>query len=407
MEPPLACPPLIQARTQRKRSWERPLAAPMLFAALAWAGGCGRLGAPQVQARLRIGLGAAALAMAPDGHTLAVACRRSNDVWLLDMNSGPEQAPNRIDTGARPRALLFQAGRPGFFVAEGISPNASVALLRLDDHRVARRYQPKGLLGRWLELPQEQRLLAARVGEPLLGVYRSKDWHLVKAVNVGGEVTALYAGQGSWWAATRQADSFVRLSPRDMSLQAVALAGPEPHGLDVDLKGGLAYVACQGRRGEAAPLSLPTPTPLPAVLSPLDVSDTTEADAQAAEDEETDAADAEDTEDVIQRLQDQDAGRFAGGGIAVFRLEDTRRVDYIPLPGGPSFVAASLDGRRLAIACADGQLRMLDLASRKVTHLLQLGGVPGAMQASTDGKELWVALSNVKHLLRVKPGAGW
>lgn len=379
----------------------------MLFAALTLLSACGRLGAPQVQARMRIGLGATAFAMAPDGRTLAVACKRSNDVWLLDMESGPEQAPHRIDTGARPRALLFQAGKPGFFVAEGLSPNASVALIKLDDHRVARRYQPKGSLGRWLELPGEQRLLAARVGEPLLGVYRSKDWHLIKAVNVGGEVTALFADRSHWWVATRQADSLVRLSPRDMSLQAVALAGPEPHGLSVDEKAGLAYVACQGRRGEAAPLSLPTPTPLPSALSPLDLSDTAEADAQSAAAAELDAGDAEDTEEVIRRLQDQDAERYAGGGIAVFRLEDTRRVDYIPLPGGPSFVQASPDGQHLAIACADGQLRMLDLASRKVTHLLRLGGVPGAMQMSGNGKELWLALSNAKQLLRIKPGAGW
>jgi hypothetical protein len=170
MEPAFARTPLTQARTKRKRSWERPLAAPMLFAALGLAVGCGRPGAPQVLARLRIGLGATALALAPDGHTLAVACKRSNDVWLLDMNAGSDQAPQRIDTGARPRALLFQAGRPGFYVAEGLPPNASVALVKLDDHRVARRYQPKGQLGRWLELSGEQRLLAARVGEPLLGI---------------------------------------------------------------------------------------------------------------------------------------------------------------------------------------------------------------------------------------------
>ena len=367
--------------------------------------GCGGSGAPRVLSRLRIGLGATALALAPDGHTLAVACHRSNDVWLVDMQGPADQAPQRIDTGAKPRALLFQADKPAFFVAEGLSPNASVALLKLDDHRVARRYQPKGLLGRWLELPQEQKLLAARLGEPLLGIYRSKDWHLIKAVNVGGEVTAIDQAFGSWWVATRQADSLARLSPRDMALQAVALAGPEPRSLAIVRASGLAYVACQGRRGEASPLILPTPTVTVSKLSPLDVSDTAEALTDTAA--ELDDEDAADTEELSQELNEDDALRFAGGGIAIFRLEDTRRLDYIPLPGGPTFALPSPDGKRLAIACGDRQLRMLDLATRKVTHLMKLGGSPGAMQLSPDGKELWIALSNVKQLLRVAPGLGW
>jgi len=290
----------------------------MLF--LAWAclsAGCGASGAPVIHSRLRIGLGATAMALDPEEATLAVACRRSNDVWLLDMaRQGADLG--RIDTGSKPRALLFNGDKPSFYVAEGVSPNASVALIKRSDRRVARRYQPKGLLSRWLELPKENRLLAARLGEPLLAVYRLKDWHLVKAVPVGGEVTALAADAEHWWAATRQADSLARLSPRDLSLQAVALAGPEPRGLALAPKQGLAFVACQGRLGEAAPLALPTATPQDSGLSPLTPSaDTDDMDSGEGADEPDNAADAEDAVDETSTAQ---AGpdRFAGGGSGDF-----------------------------------------------------------------------------------------
>jgi hypothetical protein len=378
----------------------------MLFLALL-AGACAKPGAPTVLGRLRIGLGATALALAPDGRTLAVACRRSNDVWILDMKSGA--GLGHIDTGAKPRALFFPGDKPAFFVAEGVSPKASVALIKLSDQRVARRYHPRGLLSRWLVLADQDRLLAARLGEPLLGVYRLKDWHLVKAVTVGGEVTAMAADKDAWWAATRQADSLARLSPRDLSLQAVALAGPEPRGLALDSSAGQAYLACQGRQGEAVPMALPTPTAGKEILSPLSpsVEEDDMGDSLAAVDEPVDVDDEEIPASVGSAVTQKKDARFDGGGVAVFRLKDTRRVDYIDVPGGPTQVLLSPDGQRLALGCADGQLRMLDLASRKVVHILRLGGVPGAMQASPDGKELWIALSDNKQLLRVKAGQGW
>jgi DNA-binding beta-propeller fold protein YncE len=373
----------------------------MLFLALL--ASCTRVGAPQVTARLRIGLGASALALSPDGRTLAVACKRSNDVWILDMAKGV--GLDRVDTGARPRALLFHREKPDFYVAEGLSPNASVALINLADQRVARRFKPQGLVSRWLALPGLDRILTARLGEPLLGVYRLKDWHLVKSIPVGGEVTALAKDEDAWWAATRQADSLARLSPRDLSLQAVALAGPEPRGLALDTRLGRAYVACQGRVGEAAPLMLPSPEPTSEVLSPLSDSAGTEEDEDAALSPSAEGDDGDDEEAGLSTTASVD--RFAGGGIAVFSLQDTRRLDYIEVPGGPTHVELSPDGQHLALACADGQLRVFDLGERKVGQILRLGGVPGAMMASPDRQELWIALSDAKQLLRVKPGVGW
>jgi len=47
------------------------------------------------------------------------------------------------------------------------------------------------------------------------------------------------------------------------------------------------------------------------------------------------------------------------------------------------------------------------LAARKVVFSLRLGGAPGALMLSPSGKQLWIALSNVKQLLVVDPGRGW
>jgi hypothetical protein len=406
MEPAFTGAALKPTAKKTDQRWERLLAAPMLFLAWAALAGCGASGAPVIHSRLRIGLGATAMALGPDQSTLAIACHRSNDVWFLDMDQKGADL-GRIDTGSRPRALLFNGDKPSFFVAEGVSPNASVALIKRSDQRVARRYQPRGLLSHWLELHAENRLLAARLGEPLLAVYRLKDWHLVKAVPVGGEVTALAADKDHWWATTRQADSLARLSPRDLSLQAVALAGPEPRGLVLDSGQGLAYVACQGRLGEAVPLALPSPTPPDSGLSPLTPSAESD-DIEAGEN--TDATDnSADEEDAADESVSAQAGpdRFAGGGLAVFRLDDTRRLDYAEVPGGPTYLALSKDGLRVALACADGQLRIFDLAARKVVYTLRLGGVPGAMLLSPNGRQLWVALNNVKQLVVVDPGQGW
>ncbi|MGH7442114.1 MAG: hypothetical protein ACREKE_05505, partial [bacterium] len=60
----------------------------------------------------------------------------------------------------------------------------------------------------------------------------------------------------------------------------------------------------------------------------------------------------------------------------------------------------------LALDCADGVLRFLDLKERKVTGTLDLGGRPGALAALPDGR-LAVALRDKKALVVVVPGSGW
>jgi hypothetical protein len=377
----------------------RRLAALLLF--LGMAAGCRKAAAPVVAARFRVGLGAVSLSASADGKQLAVACRRSNDVWVLALPSGEVVA--RVDTLPKPRAVLFHPQGGSYYVAEGLS---SVAQVRLSDRRVARRFRPRWRVTRMAWEPASGRIFAGHQGLPLLGVYRLKDMHLETSVDVGGEVVDLAFTAETAWVLTREADGLEQLSLRDMSLKAAALTGPDPRALC--LEGAQAWVACHGRVGKAGALALPTEAPSPEALSPLS-STADDGDAApltqelAAADQADDAADQEDLSPTAQ-AEDH---RFDGGGVALFQLDELRRVDYLALPGGPVALAVAPSGRELAVACEDGRLRMLDLESRRVSAELDLGGRPSAMLPDPHGDGLLVALSNQKAVLRVRLPPPW
>jgi DNA-binding beta-propeller fold protein YncE len=367
----------------------RRRAALLLFSALL-AAGCGRGKAPAIESTWRIGLGAAAIALDPAQAQVAVACSRSNDVWVLKLKDGA--LLHRIDTLPRPRAILFDPVKPAFFVAEGLS---SVAQVRLEDERVARRFKPRSRVGRLSYEPVSGRLFGGHVGLPTLGVYRLRDMHLESSLAVGGEAVDLAFDGNRAWVATRKADALVQLSLTDMSVRNAILAGPDPRHLDLRPGQDRALLACHGRTGEAAPLALPTPVPSPNALSSLQgISESAEEEVEAFEEEALEEEDASDPS-------------WDGGGLAVFRLSDARRLDYLELPGGPIAALASPDASRAAVACEDGVLRMVDLKRRRVLGELELGGRPGAMIRHPDGKRLLIALYDAKALLVVRPGAGW
>jgi hypothetical protein len=387
MEPAIARAPLIQRLSHFGKAPRGRLgAALLLFAGLS---GCARDGAPMLTETWRIGLGALSLAVDAQGAALAVACSRSNDVWVLNLADGSLR--HRIDTLPRPRAVLFHPERELFFVAEGLS---SVAQVRLEDQRVARRVRPRSRVSRLAYEPVRERLFGAHQGLPTLGVYRLRDMHLESSLAVGGEVSDLAFGDGDAWLVTRQADALVRLTLIDLSVKASVLAGPEPRGLDLLTGLDRALVACHGRKGEASPLALPTPVPSPDTLAPA---------APEGEEPGPEAALAEAEPSPLPS-----GGRhWDGGGLAVYRLSDVRRLDYIELPGGPMAVMADAQGRRAAVACADGKLRIVDLEKRKVLHSMDLGGRPGAVQRHPDGRHLLIALQDQKALLKVLPGVDW
>jgi hypothetical protein len=399
MEPAFAGQALNQPGRFRALGGRR-LAALLLF----WAAcaGCGRDQGPTITQRLRVGLGADSLSLSPDGDKLAVACRRSNDVWVLDMAGGA--LLERVDTMPRPRAVFFHPAGLSFYVAEGLS---SVAQVRLSDQRVARRFKPRWRVTRLALEPRSGRLFAGHQGVPLLGVYRLKDMHLETTVEVGGEVVDLAFGPKDAWILTSQADGLARLSLTDMSLRTAALAGPDPRALDADAEHGWAVVACHGRAGEAGDLQLPTPTPSPEALSPL--SGTADSEDAAAGEEDDAAGDTNEAagDDEDEAPAPGGEHRWDGGGVAVFRLEELRRVDYVAVPGGPVALAASGSGLTVAVACEDGHLRLVDLASRAVVADLALGGRPSVMLKLSGGRGLLVALADQKNLLRILPGPLW
>jgi hypothetical protein len=400
MEPALARQALTGARGVRLGKGRR-IAALLLF----WGGalaGCHKAAAPVVAARYRVGLGAVSLSLSPDGSQLAVACRRSNDVWVLALPAGAALA--RVDTLPKPRAVMFHPQGGSFYVAEGLS---SVAQVRLADRRVARHFRPRWRVTSMAWDPSSGRIFAGHLGIPLLGVYRLKDMHLATSVAVGGEVVQVAFGGGNAWILTRQADGLAQMSLRDMSVKAVALTGPDPRALCLDQ--GKAWVACHGRRGTAGDLALPTEAPSPEALSPLSASaqDDAAPDDGGPEPAGSAAQDAaDDKEDLSPTAAVQDPS-FEGGGVALFELADLRRVDYLAVPGGPVALAVAPSGRELAVACEDGRLRMLNIEARAVSAELDLGGRPSAMVPDPGGDGLLVALSNQKLVLRVRLPAPW
>lgn len=392
MGPAFARAALTPQHRIRKALGGRLWAALPLFLALT---ACGRKGQPKVDGVWRIGMGATDMALSPSGGALAVACGRSNDVWVLSTVDG--KLLHRIDSLPRPRAVMFHPEREAYYVAEGLS---SVAQVRLDDERVARRFKPRSRVSRMAYEPHSGRIFAGHQGLPTLGVYRLRDMHLEASLALGGELTDLAFDGNEAWLCTRRADALVHLSLTNLSVKAAILAGPDPRRLA--LKAGLdrAFVACHGRTGEAAPLALPTPIPTADALSALEgVSESSEALEEDASAEG--ASEAEPVELPIAN------GSWDGGGLAVFRLSDARRVDYIELPGGPVALVASPSGGMVAVACEDGQLRFVDLRLRRSIRTLALGGRPTTMLMAPDAKHLYVALADQKSLLLVSPGQAW
>lgn len=395
MESALA-PAALKGRPAWSGARGRRCAAPLLILGWLALGACARPGAPAVAGSWRVGLGAADLAADPARARLAVACARSNDVWVLAAADGSLQ--QRIDTLPRPRAVLFHPERAAFYVAEGLS---SVALVRLEDERVARRFRPRSRVMRMAYEPISGRILGAHQGSPTLGAYRLRDLHLEASVPVGGEVADLALDGRIAWLATRQADALVKLSLTDLSVKAAVLAGPDPRDLDLRPAADRALVACHGRLGEAAPLALPTPLPSPESVPSPTPSPPGEEDAPVGEEAEP-LARPEEAEPAPPQPD-----RWGGGGLAVFRLSDSSRLDYLELPGGPVAVLADAGAKRAAVACDDGHLRVVDLERRRVVHTLALGGRPSAMLRHPDGIHLLVALSDQKTLLLVHPGGPW
>jgi DNA-binding beta-propeller fold protein YncE len=400
MEPAFAGQALIQPGRFQARGGRR-LAALLLF--WAFCGGCGGGSGPAIVQRLRVGLGVDSLSLSPDGDKLAVACRRSNDVWVLAMPSG--DLLERVDTMPRPRAVFFHPAGLTFYVAEGLS---SVAQVRLSDRRVARRFRPRWRITHLALEPKSGRLFGGHLGVPLLGVYRLKDMHMETTVAVGGEVVDLAFGPRDAWVLTSQADGLSRLSLTDMSVRTAALAGPDPRALEADTGRGWAYVACHGRAGEVGDLVVPTPAPSPETLSPLSGTADQDDDSAVAGDEDA----AGDTDEAVGPDEEEAPApggehRWDGGGVAVFRLDELRRVDYVPVPGGPVALAVSDSGRTAAVACEDGHLRIVELASREVVADLAVGGRPTALLRLGGGRGLLLALSDQKNLLRILPGSLW
>jgi WD40 repeat protein len=98
-------------------------------------------------------------------------------------------------------------------------------------------------------------------------------------------------------------------------------------------------------------------------------------------------------------------GRLLAAGstnrsVTVWRVETPEQVGQVPLGGAVCGVAFSPDGTRLACACADNTIRLLDVATlREVTELRGHGAYVHAVQFSPDGTRL--ASASGDHTVRI------
>ena len=281
------------------------------------------------------------MALSPDGRKAAVSCSRSNDVWLLDLAS---EAGSRFDTSAEPGGVAYHPDGLSIFLGEPAL--GSVAQVKLKELRAGRRWRSPGapLL---VEVDGSLSRLMVGTGEGgELALVRVKDLRLEKTLRLGGAPLALWTPAGrDWLALTRQADSVVKISSKDLNPSASLLPGLRPAGMDVDRIGSRALVACEGA-----------------------------------------------------------AGTWQGGGLALLRLGDFRKVDFLPVDGGPQRAYFGPGGERAWVVCADGTLKLVSLAHGEVLGSLALGAQVGAAVPLKHGAELLLALSSQRKVLRVGLG---
>ncbi len=346
----------ISDTTHGGRLWLAPHFLLVGVALLLFTFGCQRLPAPIIVGWLRCGMGARWLALNQAGSQLAIVCERSNDIWLHDLSATlGQESVRRFDTGWKPSAAIFLPNDDFMLVAErGVT---SVAQVSLRDLRVRRRFTPAGPPnGLWLDR-QGLRAVIGMQGTNALEIRRVKDLRPEKNVDLPGAAIDIVraADTSGFFVSTGDADSINRVRARDMNVVASLRVGLRPSGMGIDPSGKFAWVACQGLRIQAQ-----------------------EVDEDAVPNEGSDAA-------LVTR------SKWEQGGLAVIRLADDRKTDFIALTGGPRFVQVSKSGAFLFVAALDGELRIFNSHDFKVVASMRFSSKPSALLLAPDGKRLYLA----------------
>ncbi len=310
-----------------------------------------------VERTFKVGAQPMALALSPDGRRLAVSCARSNDVWVLDLAGGPSR---RIDTGAGPAGLFFDAALDRLLVAEG--QGQGVSQVMIDEKRVTRRFKvlasPQRLqrfdcLG---DAAENERYLVTGLDYPGAGIYRGTNFRQEKTIMLEGPVAGLSPSVDGkdLFAITRDPSSMVRIRVADLSPQVSLKVSGTPVDFVFSKDGRFAWVA---GRGHTFDQSSEERAPEPGVLS-------------------------------------------------LVRLKDFRVVDFAPLSAGVRALAISRSGKYLYALCdEEGEVQVLDAFSSKIRARLPLHGSPVAMILSDDGRRLYVAHRDLKQVSEIRLGA--
>jgi DNA-binding beta-propeller fold protein YncE len=304
---------------------------------------CSRQGDLRVLRTLRVGAQPEGLALSPDGRLLAVACQRSNDVWITALAGG---VPFRIDTGPAPQDLMFSPDGTKLLVAE--SGGESVAQVSLSERRVTRRFkvQPQPL--RMEAVPGGGRMLVTSLTETGVGVYGMPGFRAEKSIPLEGLAERVLSSPDGkeLLAVTRESPAFVRIRMADLSHQSSLLVKGSPVDLALSPEGDFAWVAGEGKFF----------------------------------DQETE-------------------GEASPGWLSCIRLSDNRLVDFAPICSAVRSVAAAPSGRWLYAVCGEeGELLVVDAGNLAVKARLSLPGDPAELHLSKNGSELYVAQRDLKQI---------
>jgi DNA-binding beta-propeller fold protein YncE len=311
---------------------------------------CAKTGKLSVESTLRTGAGPLGAALSPDGTMLAVACGRSNDVWIHNLKS-LETA--RVDTLPEPQDVLFDADGKKLLVSE--SGGDSVAQITLSEMRVTRRFKVLAQPALMTRLADGAHVLVSSLSLSGAGVFRLPGMRTEKMLGMEGSAQRLMQSRDGkeLYAVTQDGAAFVRFRLADLSQQLSVLVRGNPVDLALSADGQFAWVAGEGKFFD----------------------------------------------------QGEEGQEPEPGAITCVRLSDGRAVDWAPACAAIRAITLSQSGRWLFAACGEeGELQVIDVNSFEVKARLSLPGDPFEILVSPDGKRLYVTQSDLKQVSVVLTG---
>jgi DNA-binding beta-propeller fold protein YncE len=311
---------------------------------------CSRHEKFEVLGVLRTGAFPSGMALSPDGSAMAVACQRSNDVWIVPLDGA---AASHVDTLPLPQDVIYSPDWTKVLVSE--SGGDSIAQLSLDEMRVTRRFKVLGQPSRLQAFQDQSRLLISSLSETGVGVFRLPRLRNEKMLSMDGFCQRILesADGKALYAVTRDSPAFLSFRVADLSEQISVLVKGSPVDLALDPEGNFAWVAGAGNYFE----------------------------------------------------QEDGSEASNPGAITCIRLSDMRAVDSGDTCAAIRALLLSKSGRWIFAACGEeGELRVLNSQNFEEVAKLPLAGNPSELLLSPDGSRIYVAQTDLKRISIVSCG---